>query len=136
MPKHRIFVFCFWCVSPNPMLLLLLFCQHLTTIKLYASLLYQYGDLNCTCRAFCTLCKHRLSILRRIVCTLIQSHSLRVCFVFVSVYATLYFVCKVRSANRQITKKSLWFLFLHTSSHSMNFNHRETFSQNKFTELL
>lgn len=31
-------------LSPNSMLL---FCQHLTTIKLYASLLYQYGDLRC-----------------------------------------------------------------------------------------
>lgn len=71
---------------------MLLFCQHLTTIKLYASLLYQYGDLNSICRAFCTLCKHRLSILRRMVCTLIH-----LSYVFV----TVYFVCKVRSGNRQ-----------------------------------
>lgn len=43
-------------------------CQHLNYDKTICFIIvYQYGDLYCICRAFSTLCKHRLSILRRIV---------------------------------------------------------------------
>lgn len=49
-----------------------------------------YGDLYCVCRAFRTLCKHRLSILRRIVCTLIHSHWRRWRRLLVFVYSGCY----------------------------------------------